>query len=122
VTVWEMSVDLAGVATDGQPFRVVDHAVWWNGLQDQTRGERSDWVAARFDHQVGFADLAIRLPQSKRLTSWGVSDFPSGGRQPFPSTQAHGTYVSHDTGLIYWRMPRPEVNRVYRIDWMWADR
>jgi hypothetical protein len=122
MTTWELVIDLSEVGNDQKPFQLIDHAIWWNGLQDQTYGSASDWVAARFDYPVESADLAIRLPSNKRLTDWGVCDFPSGGHQPFPSSQAPGTYVNHKSGLLYWKFPKPVPNRVYRIDWAWEDR
>jgi hypothetical protein len=120
--VWELRIDVSDVGQEGKPFEIVIHSVWWNAFQDQEQGKTSDWLAHRRDAPAGAVDIALRLPRSRRLVEWGFSDFAANTNRPFPSSQAPGTYVHTGRGLIYWHVPEPQTNCVYRIDWRWKPR
>jgi hypothetical protein len=122
MTAWELIIDLAEAGNQAKPFEVVIHALWWNAFQDQHRGKPSDWVANRFDSPTQDANITVLLPRHKRLVRWGFSDFAAGTNHPYPSDQAPGTHINADRGFIYWEIPHPRQDHVYRIDWSWQER
>jgi len=122
MTVWEAEIDLSEAGNNGAPFDLAIYSIWWNAYQDQARGEPSDWLADRLDFPVGAVNEAILLPPGKRLKSWGFSAFPKDTNQPFPSEESPGTYVDPTRGKLFWQIPDPQQDWVYRIDWRWQDR
>jgi hypothetical protein len=68
------------------------------------------------------SNVALLLPRSKHLVRWGFSDFETDTNRAEPSDLSPGTRVNPDKGLIYWEIPQPQRDRVYRIDWSWKDR
>jgi serine/threonine protein kinase len=122
VSVWELQIDLSNVGNDGREFPVTFHTIWWNAFQDQQLGNLTDWVATRLDYQPGTVNDTILLPKGKLLTSWGFSSFPVGGSRPLPSQESPGTFTDTDGGMIYWNVPNPRRDWVYRVDWTWKDR
>ena len=125
----EVVVDLSDIGNDYQPFLIVTHTIYWNGFQDQVSGKAYDWAAQRFIHDEPddrSADLAVRLPKSKKLVEWGMSKDPVSakkiGRASLPG-QAPGSTYDEKRRLLFWQFRKPiEPGHVYSILWSWADR
>jgi serine/threonine-protein kinase len=122
MTVWEGVIDVSDAGNDGEPFDVTINAIYWNAFHDQENGRPGEWMGIRLDYPAADVNQTILMPGSKRLKSCGFSAFPKDTERPLPSEQAPGSVVDQARGKLYWEIPDPKQDWVYRIDWSWQDR
>ncbi len=113
---------MSDVGNDGEPFEATIYSVWWNAFHDQESGRPGEWAGVRLDYPAAAVNESMLLPPSKQLKSWGFSAFPKDTDRPLPSEQSPGSFVDRVHGKLYWEIPEPKQDWVYRIDWSWQDR
>jgi hypothetical protein len=118
--VWELVKDIRDLGTDGVPFELVIHAVYWNGFQEQQLGGEYDWAGKRVSEPTGYADLTIRLPAEKTCTdAWTETRSNEDPRKRLINRASMTDDLKDcEAGYLFRRIQEP-LPALYMIFWKW---
>ncbi|MDY3559780.1 serine/threonine protein kinase [Gemmata sp. JC673] len=116
----QLAFDVSDIPV-GHEFTLRYSSTYWNSLQ--TPDEQ--WFGAIGYEGSVKTSMLILFPEERPFKTHQFryaptrADDPKTREDPRPYTGPLLTFAADDGSWIYWEIPSPEANHVYRVDWTW---
>ncbi len=110
----QLGIDVSDVPV-GKELNVSIEATYWDSLQ--TAEER--WVGAQGYSQSDVIRFLVIFPEQRKFTACRLKTAKSRRDPPIPFTGECVYQEDKERGFVFWEIPFPELDRIYRCEWDW---
>jgi hypothetical protein len=107
-------LDVSDIAVDGE-FTVRFVSTYWNALQ--TDGDR--WFGVTGYPGAIKTSMLLLFPDDRPFRDYHFRSAPTHAGTPEPYSGPVIAFAAEDKSWLYWEIPNPKANHVYRVDWTW---
>ena len=115
----QLVFDVADVPLEGE-FPVQFTNTYWHSLQTP-----DEWWFGVIGYEGAFkVAMLVVFPADRPFRAYQLKTAPTRStdpeeRKPVPYTGPVITFAAEDKSWLYWEIPTPKANHVYRVDWTW---
>lgn len=117
VKIWNIVFDVSDIEV-GKEFVLDVEATYWNGFQESLNGNE-DWIGVGNYGPTKLLILTLIFPDSKPFKSYRLVSYPYGEREQLPFSGNSTVLFDGAHKSLYWEIPEPLVQHVYRVYWTW---
>jgi eukaryotic-like serine/threonine-protein kinase len=114
VKVRQLVFDVRDLPVD-QEFTLRYTSTYWNSLQTP----QDQWFGTIGHEGSVKTSVLVLFPDARPFRDYQLRFAPTTAADPQPYSGPLITFAGDDKSWLYWEIPSPKANTVYRIDWTW---